>query len=167
MCNCPPLVFIDNKTTLVQAMAWCHQAPSHYLIQCWPFDATRGQWGQCLASVSHTIILLFPLDSTSWEHQQLYHILSVVLGFLLPVYIVTLNIDYSNTTVKANNEFCSYYKVHFLEIKFSIFSKFRWSFQDTIDNKPTFVQVMAWSWTGDRPLVEPMRINFTNACMHH
>ena len=25
-----------DKTTLVQVMAWCHQAPSHYLSQCWP-----------------------------------------------------------------------------------------------------------------------------------
>ena len=27
---------IDDKSTLVQVMAWCHQAPSHYLSQCWP-----------------------------------------------------------------------------------------------------------------------------------
>ena len=26
----------DDKSTLLQAMAWCHQAPSHYLSQCWP-----------------------------------------------------------------------------------------------------------------------------------
>ena len=25
-----------QKSTLVQVMAWCHQAPSHYLSQCWP-----------------------------------------------------------------------------------------------------------------------------------
>ena len=27
---------IDDKSTLVQVMAWCRQAPSHYLNQCWP-----------------------------------------------------------------------------------------------------------------------------------
>ena len=28
---------LSNETsTLVQVMAWCHQAPSHYLSQCWP-----------------------------------------------------------------------------------------------------------------------------------
>ena len=27
---------IDDKSALVQVMAWCHQAPSHYLSQCWP-----------------------------------------------------------------------------------------------------------------------------------
>ena len=26
----------DDKSTLVQVMAWCHQATSHYLSQCWP-----------------------------------------------------------------------------------------------------------------------------------
>ena len=28
-------VLEDIESTLVQVMAWCHQAPSHYLIQCW------------------------------------------------------------------------------------------------------------------------------------
>ena len=36
----------DNKSTLVQVMAWCRQATSHYLSQCWPrslspYDVTR------------------------------------------------------------------------------------------------------------------------------
>ena len=26
----------DDKSTLVQVNAWCHQATSHYLSQCWP-----------------------------------------------------------------------------------------------------------------------------------
>ena len=30
------LDFTDNHLTLVQVMAWCRQAPSHYLSQCWP-----------------------------------------------------------------------------------------------------------------------------------
>ena len=39
----------DEKSTLVQVMAWCRQAPSHYLSQCWPrsmspYDVTRPQW---------------------------------------------------------------------------------------------------------------------------
>ena len=28
--------FIDDQSTLVQVMAWCRQATSHYLSQCWP-----------------------------------------------------------------------------------------------------------------------------------
>ena len=39
----------DDRSTLVQVMAWCHQATSHYLGQCWswplsPFVVTRPQW---------------------------------------------------------------------------------------------------------------------------
>ena len=38
-----------NKSTLVQVMAWCRQATSHYLRQCWPRfmlpnGITRLQW---------------------------------------------------------------------------------------------------------------------------
>ena len=43
------LVFTDDQSTLVQVMAWCHQATSHYLSQCWPrslspYGVTRPQW---------------------------------------------------------------------------------------------------------------------------
>ena len=39
----------DDKSTLVQVMAYCRQATSHYLIQCWPrylspYGVTRPQW---------------------------------------------------------------------------------------------------------------------------
>ena len=36
-----------------------------------------------------------------------------------------------------------------------------------IDNKPALVQVMAWRWTGDKPLPEPMMTQFTDAYMWH
>ena len=44
-----PLDLTDDKSTLVQVMAWCRQATSHYLSQCWPssmspYDVTRPQW---------------------------------------------------------------------------------------------------------------------------
>ena len=35
----------DDKSTLVKIMAWCRQATSHYLNQCWPrYAVTRPQW---------------------------------------------------------------------------------------------------------------------------
>ena len=42
------LDFTDDQSTLVQAMAWCCQATSHYLSQCWPrsllsYGVTRPQ----------------------------------------------------------------------------------------------------------------------------
>ena len=46
--------FIDDTSTVAEAMAWCYQAMSHNLNQCWPssmmlYCTTRGQclthWG--------------------------------------------------------------------------------------------------------------------------
>ena len=44
-----PQDFTDDKSTLVQVMAWCRQATSHYPNQCWlrsptPYGVTRPQW---------------------------------------------------------------------------------------------------------------------------
>ena len=44
-----PWDLTDDKSTLVQVMAWCRQATSHYLNQCWPrslppYGITRPQW---------------------------------------------------------------------------------------------------------------------------
>ena len=43
------LDFTDDQSTLVQVMAWCRQATSHYLSQCWPRSlspngVTKAQW---------------------------------------------------------------------------------------------------------------------------
>ena len=45
----------DDMSTLVQVMAWCRQATSHYLSQCWPrslspYGVTRPQWVQAWMS---------------------------------------------------------------------------------------------------------------------
>ena len=47
-----PLNLTDDKSILVQVMAWCRQATSHYLSQCWPrsmlpYGVTRPQWVKC------------------------------------------------------------------------------------------------------------------------
>ena len=52
----------DGKSTLVQVMAWCRQATSHYLSQCWPrsltpYGVTRPQWVNSLAIWDVEIIL--------------------------------------------------------------------------------------------------------------
>ena len=43
------LDFTNDQSTSVQVMAWCRQAISHYLNQCWPrslspYGITRPQW---------------------------------------------------------------------------------------------------------------------------
>ena len=54
----------DNKSTLVQVMAWCCQATSHYLDQCWPrsptpYGVTRPQ----------RVNSVWPSD-TIWRHRS-------------------------------------------------------------------------------------------------
>ena len=44
-----PQDLTDDKSTLVQEMAWCSEARSHYLTQCWPrsptpYGVTRPRW---------------------------------------------------------------------------------------------------------------------------
>ena len=44
-----PEYIVDSKPTVVQVMAWCREATSHYLNQCWPqfptpYGVTRPQW---------------------------------------------------------------------------------------------------------------------------
>ena len=48
------LNFTHDKSTLIQVMAWCRQATSHYLSQWWPrslspYGVTRPQWVKSLA----------------------------------------------------------------------------------------------------------------------
>ena len=43
------LDFTDDQSKLFQVMAWCCQATSHYLSQCWPrsllpYNVTRPEW---------------------------------------------------------------------------------------------------------------------------
>ena len=43
------LDFTNHQSTLVQVMAWCQQATSHYLSKCWPrslspYGVTRPPW---------------------------------------------------------------------------------------------------------------------------
>ena len=54
----------DDKSTLVQVMAWCHQATSHYLSQCWPralspHGVIRPQWVNPSNSVRNLKIIWF------------------------------------------------------------------------------------------------------------
>ena len=40
--ECVPKGLIDDRSALVQVMAWCRQATSHYLNQCWPSSMMLG-----------------------------------------------------------------------------------------------------------------------------
>ena len=68
-----PLDLTDDKSTLVQVMAWCHQASSHYLSQCWsrpmsPYGVTRPQWVKAKCSIVdfHTLFIIAPTQLSCW-----------------------------------------------------------------------------------------------------
>ena len=68
----------DDKSTLVQVMAWCHRATSHYLSQCWPRSVSpcgvsRPQWVNSL--VIHYLVLAGELTGGSKENKQ-YNIIN-------------------------------------------------------------------------------------------
>ena len=82
-----PMEFTDGKLTLVQVMAWCRQATSHYLRQCWPWSLSpygviRLQWVKAwlltlnvrrpsyLGLTRSISCLLMPWLLTSPGHQQ-------------------------------------------------------------------------------------------------
>ena len=71
-----PQDFTVDESTLVQVMAWCRQATSHYLGQCWPrsispYDITRPQWVNLVVkSVTGTILY------------NMYHIAAIFCGFM-------------------------------------------------------------------------------------
>ena len=57
------LVFTDDQSTLVHVMAWCRQATSHYLSQCWPrslspYGVTRPQWVNNVDNITNAYIYL-------------------------------------------------------------------------------------------------------------
>ena len=57
----------DDKSTLVQVMAWCRQAASHYLSQCCPrslslYGVTRPQWVKPTRGTFYRMLFLISLD---------------------------------------------------------------------------------------------------------
>ena len=64
----------DDKSKLVQViMAWCHQARSYYLSQCWPrsmppYGITRPQWSNLFVSKPSDKILFTHDDVMTWKH---------------------------------------------------------------------------------------------------
>ena len=85
-CHETSLMIIVNASMLVQVMAWCRQATSHYLRQCWlrsmsPYVITRPQWvnfihcvllfQMCFPSTRRTVMSWWMTFSKSWWRSPL------------------------------------------------------------------------------------------------
>ena len=90
----------DDKSTLVQVMAWCCQVTSHYLSQCWP------RWEFLMQSKYHYFISLLIHSSGKGHHFQtsyfcllctesiLFYLAVMKLNGSVPVkYGIRLNMD--------------------------------------------------------------------------
>ena len=95
-----PRDLTDDKSTLVQVMAWCRQATSHYLSQCWPnsmstYGVTRPQWVKSrLVSWSKTSIS-FGQDHWLTTCNCFTHDLkSVYIKIWTTFYVKTLNTEH-------------------------------------------------------------------------
>ena len=119
-------------------MAWCHQAPSHYLSQCWPssmspYSITNAQWVNCSSSANtwQTINTLRP-------RQNGRHLADDILK-------------------------CVFFNENawiWLKISLKFVPMVR------INNIPALVQLMAWRRSGDKPLSEPMMVSLlTHICV--
>ena len=85
-----PQDFVDDKSTLVQVMAWCRQATSHYLSQCWPRSMSPyGILGPneliILVNDWHIILTHWPLAGVAvilkvWFSNSLYRIVAWALA---------------------------------------------------------------------------------------
>ena len=73
--------FTDDQSTLVEVIAWCYEAISHSLNQCWsrslsPYGVTRPQWVNPLApgdTIPCTRIwsTLVQVMLVAWRHQAI------------------------------------------------------------------------------------------------
>ena len=78
-----PLDLTDDKSTLVQVMAWCRQATSHYLSQCCPRSmlpngVTRPQWVElfvlfkCYIKYKYIFMFLTTISAPGGLNHTLY-----------------------------------------------------------------------------------------------
>ena len=77
----------DEKSTLVQVMAWCRQATSQFLNQCWPrflppYSVTRPQWVNTGFDESSDHLQLMWLVDTIWCHRSGSTLAQVMACFL-------------------------------------------------------------------------------------
>ena len=158
-----PLDLTDDKSTLVQVMAWCRQATSHHLSQCWPRsmlpnDVTRPQrvnslWSSygCMVKRLLFLVLVRALNCTKQEKKKnIPGKLCVYFRLQLPNHgcMISLTIFYSN----SNSMECSF-RSHLKR------------------NEVIATKFCTWQSTaqlsGNKPLPEPMLIRIPAAIWHY
>ena len=144
----------DDQSTMVQVMAWCHQATSHYLNQCWPrslspYGITRPQWVNERKQLQrHETNTPQGVHGRRRDHS----------GYVLSQWEMTLNCniishwlspcpDWSLIVVSTFNTLCTEILI---EAERCINESVNW---------PALIQIMVSRLTGAKPLSEPLLEN--------
>ena len=115
-----PLDFTDDKSALVQVMAWCRQATSHYLSQCWPRSLTpkgvtrpqwvKPQWANCYIFIHKDIQMCSDILEAYfeksyqylWNNQCCQRLFDLITQNLLPTF--------ANSQVESHSDsICGYH----------------------------------------------------------
>ena len=132
-------------------MAWCHQAKSHYLSQCWlrsmsPYGVTRSQWVNNIGPQSPYHALPILKMSIAGHHHP-------ILSKYIWVPFNTLR-QRKNVRHFADGIFKRIFLDENAWISLNISLKFVPKVR--INTIPALVQIMAWRRPGNKPLSEPM-----------
>ena len=169
-----------DMSTLVQVMAWCRQATSHYLSQCWPRSMSpngvaRPQWVNSNKSCGTKFIN--SLNVTTFKYAQLKSYDTKIINSLNVTtfkhaqfkscntkFINSMNNTTFNTLRPRQNgrHFAdAIFKRIFVNENIWIPIKISLKFvpKGSINNIPALVPIMAWRRPGDKPLSEPMMVN--------
>ena len=121
--------FTDDQSTLVQVMAWCRQATSHYLSQCWPrslspYGVTRPQWVKWAAVTWYkdrapkTLLPVMVTRATCSTDILQGFLIDLGSGnSLLPTWHQAIIWTNTINTLSPWQNGCHYFQMHFLEIK--------------------------------------------------
>ena len=148
----------DVKST---SAAWCRQATSHYMNQCWPrslspYGITRPQWINGISIQEQWL-------SGDIIYRGIFH------GFFM------INLHYAlkslthwgrdkMDTISQTTLLITFSWMKMLEFRLN----FHWCFvpKGPINNIPALFQIMAWRRPGDKPLSGPMIVRLpTHICV--
>ena len=103
-----PSDLTDDKSTLVQVMAWCHHATSQYQSQCWPrsmspYGITRPQWVDkylLYSSCSQVLLYFFlPKYNTFYNSLMRVTLSDIYLYKLQYIHPICLHICINKLTI--------------------------------------------------------------------
>ena len=129
------LDFTDDQSTLIQVMARCRQAVSHYLSQCWPrslspYGATRPQWVNSISAdfIVRRAGLLWSQQDFEWRWSVPLFKCLTVLEFSFILFDLCLLITFFNFIMNyvpiVTFWIFTYHKIWILSIMFC----FIWSY---------------------------------------